>query len=115
MRVFATFISVAVLTSVVVYALGPANWAFRTGLGWQIEHFLGYFAVTSIMCFAWQRPLIIGGGLMVGAPLLEGLQGLTPDRFPDLWAAFYSAAGVLTAAVLFVGLTRALGRQAVSK
>ena len=26
--------------------LGPANWQPRTGLGWQTEHFLGYFVVT---------------------------------------------------------------------
>lgn len=53
MRGFFKFFSVAVTVLVVIYALGPANWALRTGLGWQIKHFLGYFAVTSIVCLAW--------------------------------------------------------------
>jgi hypothetical protein len=30
----------------VIGALGPANWTPRTALGWQIDHFLGYFAIT---------------------------------------------------------------------
>jgi hypothetical protein len=24
-------------------ALGPAKWQYRTGLGWQIDHVVGYF------------------------------------------------------------------------
>ena len=26
----------------VIVALGPANWAPRSGLGWKIDHFVGY-------------------------------------------------------------------------
>ena len=37
---------------------------------------------------------------MVFAMLLEWLQGLTPDRTPNLQAAFYGAGGVLAAALL---------------
>ena len=37
---------------------------------------------------------------MVFAVLLETLQGLTPDRVPNLLAAFYGAGGVLAAALL---------------
>jgi hypothetical protein len=28
----------------VIAALVPAKWQPRTGLGWQIEHFVGYLA-----------------------------------------------------------------------
>ena len=59
---------------------GPRQMAPRTGLGWEIDHFLGYFAFTSIFCLAWPRPFVVGGALMAVAALLEGLQALTPDR-----------------------------------
>ena len=48
------------------------------------------------------------------ALLLETLQGLTPDRTPDLPTAFAAAAGVLAAAALAYLLTaafRALKRR----
>ena len=50
--------------------LGPANWQPRTGLGWQIEHFLGYFVVTSIVCLGWP--------LGAAAPTLQP-SSLTPS------------------------------------
>jgi hypothetical protein len=28
----------------------------RTAFGWQIDHFLGYFAVILLVCLAWPRP-----------------------------------------------------------
>jgi hypothetical protein len=34
-------------------ALGPVNWTPRTALGWRIDHFLGYFAITLVVCYAW--------------------------------------------------------------
>jgi VanZ family protein len=46
---------------------------------------------------------------MAGGALLEGLQAFTPDRTANLLAAFYGAAGALTAAVLvelFIGAWR---------
>ena len=61
----------------VIIALGPAKWTPRTALGWEIDHFLGYFAITSLVCLAWPRPLVVGGALMAVAALLEGLQAYT--------------------------------------
>ena len=94
------FCSVAAMALLVIVSLGPGKWLPRTGLGWQIEHFLAFFAVTSIVCLAWPRPFVVGGALMAVAALLEGLQAFTPDRFPDLLAAFYGAGGALVAALL---------------
>jgi VanZ family protein len=65
-----------------------------------MEHFLGYFAVTWIVCLAWPRPLVVAAALVVVAGLLEGLQALTPDRHPNLIAALCGAGGVLVAALL---------------
>ena len=61
MRVFMKFCSVAVVVLVVIIALGPAKWQPRTGLGFQSEHFLGYFAITSMFCLVWHRPFVVGG------------------------------------------------------
>jgi hypothetical protein len=65
-----------IIILVVITALGPANWQPRTGLGWEIDHVFGYFAITLIVCFAWPRPFVVGGALMVFSALLEGLQAL---------------------------------------
>jgi len=90
---------VAVMTLVVIAALGPANLLPRTGL-WQLEHFVGYFAVTLIVCLAWPRPFMVGGTLMAVAVALEALQALTPDRSANLIAALLGAGGVLAAALV---------------
>jgi VanZ family protein len=91
---------VAVLVLLLVFAaLGPANWVPRTGLGWQIDHVVGYFAFTLMVYLAWPRAVVAGGAVMAFAVLLEGLQAFTPDRHPDLQAALYSAGGVLAAAL----------------
>ena len=100
MRVFLKFCSVAIIVLVVIAALGPAKWTPRTALGWEIDHFVGYFAITSFVCLAWPRPFVVGGAIMASAVLLEGLQALTPDRSSNLMAAFYGAGGVLVAALL---------------
>ena len=73
MRVFLKFCSVAILVLLVIVALGPAKWQPRTGFGWQVEHFLGYFAITSLVCLVWPWPIVVGPALMVGGALLEGL------------------------------------------
>ena len=83
-----------------VTALGPANWQPRTSLGWEFDHVIGYFAITLLVCLAWPRPVVVGAVLMVFAMLLEWLQSFTPDRVPNLQAAFYGAGGVLAAALL---------------
>jgi VanZ family protein len=92
--------SVAALVLLVFLALGPATWQPRSGLGWQIDHFIGYFVFTLMFCLAWPRPLVVGGALIAFAVLLENLQALLPDRSSYFVAALYSAAGVLTAALL---------------
>jgi VanZ family protein len=91
--------SVTALVLLVFVALGPAKWQPRSGLGWEIDHFVGYFVFTLMFCLAWPRPLVIGGALMALAVVLEGLQGFMPDRSSYFWAAVYSAAGVLAAAL----------------
>src|SRR6516164_4567145 len=92
--------SMAIMVLLVIGALGPANWTPRTALGWQIDHFLGYFAITLFVCFAWPRPLMVGGLITAAAALLEGLQAFTPDRSANLVAALCSAGGVLAAALV---------------
>src|SRR5215470_18164137 len=67
MRVLMKFCSFAVICFLVYVHLGPARWQPpRTGLGWQLDHFLGYFAATSIVWLGWpNRPFVVGGFLMV--------------------------------------------------
>src|SRR6516164_10268081 len=91
---------VPIVVMLVIAALGPAKWAPRTHLGWQFDHFIGYFAITLFFCFAWARPLMIGGVFMAVTALLEGLQAFTPDRHFYLPAVFYGAAGALVAALV---------------
>lgn len=77
------FCSGAAIALVVITALGPRQLAAPhvTRLG---DRPLGYFAITLPVCFAWPRPVIVGGALMVFAALLGWLQGLTPDRTSNL-------------------------------
>ena len=104
--------SVATMVLVVFVALGPADWAPRTALGWQFDHFAGYFVITALVCFAWPRPFVVGAALMAFAALLEGLQAFTPDRSSNLMAAFYGAGGALAAALLAELFIRARRRRA---
>ena len=99
-RASAKVCSGAIMVLLVIGALGPASWTPRTPLGWQIDHFLGYFAITLFVCVAWPRPLVVGGVLMAAAVLLEGLQAFTPDRSANLEAALWGAGGVLMAALV---------------
>jgi VanZ family protein len=99
-RAGAKVLSVAIMVLLVIGALGPANWTPRTALGWQIDHFLGYFAITLLVCFAWPRPFLVGGVLVAAAFSLEGLQAFTPDRSANLVAALCGAGGVLAAALV---------------
>jgi hypothetical protein len=109
------------IAAIAADSLVPVAWQVRTGLHWLIEHFLAYFAVTLVLCLALQRPVIVAGGLMAFAAIMEALQGLTTDRIPDLPTAFCGAAGVLAGVLLAdlaIGLlkrrqarpARALGR-----
>ena len=102
------FCSVAVAIAAIVFAqLGPGDWQLRTGLGWQTEHVLAYFAVTLIACLVWPRPFVAGPAFMVASVLLEALQALTPDRHANFEAGLYGAGGALTAALLVALVTRA--------
>jgi hypothetical protein len=111
-RVFMRFCGVAVIVLLVIAALGPAKWQPRTGLGWEIEHFAGYFVATTILLLGWPRPLVVGGALMAGAGLLESLQALTLDRSSYYVAALYGAGGALAAAVLAELFIRAFSNKA---
>jgi VanZ family protein len=95
----------------VISSLSGAAAQPRTVLGWQMEHFLGYFLVTLIVCLTWPRPLVVAGALVVVAGLLEGLQALTPDRHPNLVAALCGAGGVVAAALLAELFIRARRRR----
>ena len=92
--------SVAALVVLVFAALGPGKLVPRSGLGWEMDHFISYFAFTWMFCLAWPRPLVVGGILTAVAVLLEGLQAFMPDRSSYYMAAVYSAGGVLAAALL---------------
>ena len=112
MRGFMKFCSAVVMVLLVIIALGPAKWQLRSGFGWEIDHFVGYFAITSMFCLAWPRPLVVGGALMAGGALLEGLQAFTPDRSSNLLAAIYGAGGTLAAALLAELFLRVRRRRA---
>ena len=114
MLVFMRFCSVVAIALLVFVHLGPAKWQPpRTGLGWQLDHFLGYCVVTSIVWLAWpRRPLAVGGALMAASPLLEALQAFTPDRHADFYAALFGAGGALTVALFAELLIQARRRRA---
>jgi len=84
----------------VIGALGPASWTPRTALGWQFDHFIGYFAITLLVCVAWPRPFMVGGVLVAVGVLLEGLQAFTPHRSANPVAALCGAGGTLAAALV---------------
>ncbi|MGA8699181.1 MAG: hypothetical protein WB689_36195 [Xanthobacteraceae bacterium] len=90
----------AILVLLVIMALGPEQWQPRTGLGWEFDHFAGYFVITTFICLAWPRPIVVGAALMVFGSLLEGLQAFTPDRSSNLMESIYGAAVALAAALL---------------
>jgi VanZ family protein len=100
MRGFLKVCSVAGLVLLAIMALGPEQWQLRTGLGWKLDHFFGYFVITTFVYLAWPRPLVVGGALMAFGAILEGLQAFTPDRSANLMAALYGASGALAAALL---------------
>ena len=88
------------MAALTMAALFPTKWVPRTDLGWQVEHFLAYFVTTLVLCLAWRRPFVVAVSLMTFSGLLEVLQGLTPDRTPDLIAALGGAAGAISAAIM---------------
>jgi VanZ family protein len=99
-RAAAKVCSGVILALLVVAALGPEKWTPRTALGWQMDHLLGYFVITLLVCLAWPRPLVVGVLMIAAAFVLEGLQALTPDRSANLVAALYGSGGIMAAALL---------------
>jgi VanZ family protein len=99
-KLIAKFCGVAGMILIVIFALGPANWQPRSGLGWGADHFLGYFAITSVLCLAWPRPFVVGGTIAAASALLEGLQAYTPDRSANILAALSGVGGALAAALV---------------
>ena len=91
---------IAVLLALVFIGLAPQRFVPRSGLGWEIDHFVGYFVITLMFCFVYRRPVVVGVGLMVFALLLEALQAFPPDRSSNVVAALISAGGVAVAALL---------------
>lgn len=90
-----------VLVAAIAYAsLFPVDWQIRTGLHWLVEHFLLFSAAAAVLCLAWRRPFIVAGLLIALSALLELLQGLTPDRVPDLATALSGAGGAIAGALL---------------
>jgi hypothetical protein len=65
---------VAALVVLVFAALGPGKLIPRSGLGWEMDHFISYyFAFTWMFCLAWPRPTNVAavgqlGGIQVVAP-----------------------------------------------
>jgi VanZ family protein len=102
----------AALAAIAMAALLPTKWVPRTGLGWQVEHFSIYFATTFVLCIAFRRPYVVAISVIMSSPILEALQGLTPDRVPDLTTALCGAAGAISAAILIEFFIRARGRRA---
>ena len=49
------------MASLAMGALLPTKWVPRTGLGWEVEHFLIYFATTFALCIALRRPVLVAG------------------------------------------------------
>jgi len=99
------------IAAIAADSLVPVAWQVRSGLHWLTEHFLVYLAATSIFCLALQRPVIVVGVAMALAALMEGLQGLTADRIPDLLTALWGVAGALAGALLATLLTKLLERR----
>src|SRR4029078_12351299 len=88
------------VASLAMGALLPTKWVPRTGLGWEVEHFLIYFATTFALCIALRRPVLVAGSLLLFSGILEGLQNFTPDRTPDLTAAFAGGSCAILGAAL---------------
>src|SRR5215510_10065843 len=94
-------IGAAALAAITVITLAPEQWVVvRTGVGWLLDHFVGYFCLTLLVCSLYRRPFQVAIALMLLAGLLESMQGLTIDRTPDLLSALSGAGGVMTGALL---------------
>lgn len=100
-RKWLLLLGVTLIAAIVFATLAPVGWQMRFGLHWLVEHFLVYFALTTLLCLAWPRPMMVAGVLIPFAVLLEAAQLLTPDRTADLATALSAASGIALAALLF--------------
>ena len=101
----------ATLAALSTAALLPTKWVPPTGLGWQVEHFSIYFATAFVLCIAFRRPYVVAISVVTSSAILEALQGLTPDRVPDLTSALCGAAGAISATLLIEFFIRARGQN----
>jgi VanZ family protein len=99
-RIWIAIAGAAAVVMIAVASLVPADMQLGTGLNWLVEHFLAYLGAAFVFCVAWPRPLIVAAVLAAVSALLELLQGLTPDRVPDLPTALSGAGGALTGALV---------------
>ena len=81
----------------------------RTG-HWFIEHFIGYFIASAVICLGWRRRFLAAGVLTVTAIVLEALQALAPNRPPNLLSVLGGASGAWLAALVTEVLMVALNR-----
>jgi VanZ family protein len=96
---------VILVTAVAADSLVPVAWQVRTGLHYLVEHFLAYFALAMVFSVALQRPFMVASIFIVLPAIMEGLQGFTPDRIPDLPTALSGAAGGLVGTLLVTRVT----------
>ena len=62
-------------TALTLATLLPAKWIPRTGLGWEDEHFIIYFATTISLSLASRRPCVVAIALTMFAEVPRGLSG----------------------------------------
>jgi VanZ family protein len=98
--------SVAATAALGAATLVPSDWVPRTGLGWQYEHFFAYCIAAACLSTVSPRPSAVAICLALLAVALEGLQGLTPDRDPDVTAALLSSIGAISGAALAMFFSR---------
>jgi hypothetical protein len=79
----------AILVLLLLVGLGPAKWQPRSGLGWELDHFAGYFVITLMFCLAWRGSPYSVLGIAGGAadhstgPPFQSFCGLVPQ--PGCW------------------------------
>jgi len=102
---------VAAIGLLVISSLSGAFAQPRTTLGWQLEHFFGYFAAAMILFAGWPRPFVVTGAMVLIAGLMELLQFFAPNRHPNLEAVVWGTGGAVVAVVLAELFIRAWSRR----